>query len=163
MNGPASAESGRCPVCQARFRGGAICSRCGADLTPLMLLVARAYSLRQAARQALQAGDEQAALAAAEAAQDLHATSRGSHLQIVCTAAVRAAQPSSAVEQARQTSLDGTNEGCDACPCPRREWLQVPAFPLKSLFLLMSAALLVVVTHWVGRPKANRHRRKSLH
>src|SRR6266849_2119709 len=108
MNDPAPAESGRCPVCQARFRGEAICSRCGADLTPLMLLVTRAYSLRQAARQALQAGDEQTALAAAEAAQDLHATSRG------------------------------------------------------SLFLLMSAALLVVVTHWVRRPKANRHRRNSL-
>jgi hypothetical protein len=160
MNDPAPAESGRCPVCQARFRGGAICSRCGADLTTLMLLVTRAYSLRQAARQALQAGDEQAALAAAQAAQDLHATSQGRLLQIVCTA-VRAAQPSSAVEQARQTSLDGTNEGCDACP--RREWLQEPAFPRKSLFLLMSAALLVVVTHWVRRPKANRHQRKSLH
>jgi hypothetical protein len=162
VNDPGPAESGRCPVCQARFRGGAICSRCGADLTPLMLLVARAYSLRQAARQALQAGDEQAALAAAEAAQDLHATSQGSLLQIVCTAAVRAAQPSSAVDQARQTSsLDGTHEGCDACP--RREWLQGPAFPRKSLFLLMSAALLVVVTHLVRRPKANRHRRKSVH
>src|ERR1700730_13129048 len=115
MNGPASAESGRCPVCQSRFRSGAICSRCGADLTPLMFLVARAYSLRQAAAAALQAGDEQAALAGAEAAQDLHATSEGSLLQIVCAAAVRAAQPSSAVEQVRQTSLDGTNEGCDAC------------------------------------------------
>jgi hypothetical protein len=151
MNGPAPGDAVRCPVCQARFRRGAICSRCGADLTPLMLLVAGAYSLRQAARQALQAGDEQAALATAEAAQDLHATSQGSLLQIVCTAAVRAAQPSSAVEKARHTSLDGTNEGCDACP--RREWLQGPAFPRKSLFLLMSAALLVVVTHWVRRPK----------
>src|SRR5260370_20835739 len=100
MNGPASAESGRCPVCQARFRRGAICSRCGADLTSLMLLVARAYSLRQAARQALQAGDEQAALAAAKAAQDLHATSQGSLLQIVFTAAVRTAPPPSAVHKA---------------------------------------------------------------
>jgi hypothetical protein len=161
MNGPASAESVRCPVCQARFRRGAICSRCGADLTPLMLLVARAYSLRQAARQALQAGDEQAASAAAKAAQDLHATSQGSLLHIVCTAAVRTAQPPSAVEQVRQTSLDGTNDGCDACL--RREWLQGAAFPRKSLFLLMSAALLVVVTRWVCRPKANRHRRKSHH
>src|SRR5260370_38789891 len=111
MNDPAPAESGRCPVCQARFRGEAICSRCGADLTPLMLLVTRAYSLRQAARQALQAGDEQAALAAAEAAQDLHATSQGSLLQIVCTAAVRTAQPPSAVERVRPDALDGTNHG----------------------------------------------------
>jgi hypothetical protein len=161
MNGPASAESVRCPVCQARFRRGAICSRCGADLTPLMLLVARAYSLRQAARQALQAGDEQAALAAAEAAQDLHATSQGSLLQIVCTAAVRTAQPPSEVEQVRQTWLEGTNDGSDACL--RRERLQGPALPRKSIFLLMSAALLVVVTGWVCRPKANRHRRKSHH
>src|SRR5260370_15410657 len=107
MNDPARAESGRCPVCQARFRGGAICSRCGADLTPLMLLVARAYSLRQAARQALQAGDEQAALATAEAAQDLHATSQGSLLQIVCTAAVRAAQLSSAAGKGPPTSFGG--------------------------------------------------------
>ena len=46
----------RCPVCQARFRGARICSRCGAGLEPLMLLSVEAWQLRQAARQALHAG-----------------------------------------------------------------------------------------------------------
>jgi queuine/archaeosine tRNA-ribosyltransferase len=43
----------RCPVCQARFRGTAEWSRCGAELTALMLLAAHVYVLRQAARQSL--------------------------------------------------------------------------------------------------------------
>ena len=33
---PGAGVENRCPVCQARFRGGRICSRCGADLEPLM-------------------------------------------------------------------------------------------------------------------------------
>jgi hypothetical protein len=49
----------RCPVCQARFRGARTCSRCGADLEPLMRLAVKAWQLRQAARQALDAGDVQ--------------------------------------------------------------------------------------------------------
>jgi|SRR5271157_109841 len=97
MNLPGSSESGRCPVCQARFRSGAVCSRCGADLMPLMLLLTHAYCLRQAARQALQAGDEQAALTAAEAAQNLHATPQGDLLRIVCAAAAQVMQSSSPV------------------------------------------------------------------
>ena len=48
-----------CPVCKARFRGEAECLRCGADLTPLMLLSAHAYWLRQAARRALETGDDE--------------------------------------------------------------------------------------------------------
>lgn len=52
----------RCPVCQARFRGSRICSRCGADLEPLMVLTVKAWQLRQAARQALDAGDAGRAL-----------------------------------------------------------------------------------------------------
>ncbi len=47
----------KCPVCQARFRDASVCSRCGADLEPLMFLIANAYQLRQDARRALQAGD----------------------------------------------------------------------------------------------------------
>lgn len=46
-----------CPVCRARFRGASECSRCGADLTQVMTLVASAWRLRQAARQALAAGE----------------------------------------------------------------------------------------------------------
>ena len=48
-------ESPQCPVCQARFRGSETCSRCGADLGPLMRLAAKAYHLREDARQALRA------------------------------------------------------------------------------------------------------------
>ena len=96
MNLSGSSEPGRCPVCQARFRGATVCSRCGADLMPLMLLSTHAYGLRQAARQALKAGDEQAALAAAEAAQDLQATSQGALLRMVCVAAAQVRKSSSA-------------------------------------------------------------------
>jgi hypothetical protein len=73
-----------CPVCKARFRGAAECSRCGADLTALMLLVAQAYALREAARHALRSGDARNALASARAAQGLHSTAEGDLLQFVC-------------------------------------------------------------------------------
>jgi len=66
-----------CPVCQARFRGSSQCSRCGADLLPLMTLAAHAWRLREAARQALRQGDCSAALASARAAQQLQATEEG--------------------------------------------------------------------------------------
>ena len=46
-----------CPVCRARFRGASECSRCGADLTMVMTLLASAWRMRQAARQALGAGE----------------------------------------------------------------------------------------------------------
>jgi hypothetical protein len=58
----------KCPVCQARFRDSLTCSRCGADLTPLFLLINRAYRLRECARRALGRGElERARTAAAEA------------------------------------------------------------------------------------------------
>jgi len=97
VNVPGSSESGKCPVCQARFRSETVCSRCGADLMPLMLLLTHAYCLRQAARQALRRGDARAALAAAEAAQNLHATRQGDLLRIVCAAAAQVMQSSAAV------------------------------------------------------------------
>lgn len=46
-----------CPVCRARFRGGCECSRCGADLTMVMTLAVTAWRMRQAARQAIAAGE----------------------------------------------------------------------------------------------------------
>ena len=52
-----SSAADRCPVCNARFRGTPSCSRCGADLRPLMSLAARAVALRNRARRALAAGD----------------------------------------------------------------------------------------------------------
>ena len=73
-----------CPVCRARFRETGQCPRCGADLTPLMLLAAHAYALRHLARQALKSGDALAALESARAAQSLHSTSEGGHLQLIC-------------------------------------------------------------------------------
>jgi hypothetical protein len=76
-----------CPVCRARFRGSPRCSRCGADLTVLMLLAAHAYILRRAARQSLRQSDYQAALASAQAAQRLHSTAEGTLLCILSTAA----------------------------------------------------------------------------
>jgi predicted amidophosphoribosyltransferase len=77
-----------CPVCRARFRGSSLCSRCGADLTALMLLAAHAYALRQSARQGLRQGDYRAALACSQTAQKLHASPEGNLLSLICTAAV---------------------------------------------------------------------------
>jgi hypothetical protein len=74
-----------CPVCKARFRSAAECSRCGADLKALMLLVSQAYALREAARQALRSGDGRNALASVRAAQGLHSTAEGNLLQSVCS------------------------------------------------------------------------------
>ena len=86
MNGD-QLRAASCPVCRARLRGVATCSRCGADLTTLEFLAARAYRLRQQARQALCAGDQSRARACAEEAQRLHATPQGSLLQSVCAIA----------------------------------------------------------------------------
>ena len=80
----------RCPVCEVGFRGASECSRCGADLTALMLLAAHAYVLRQAAQQSLRTGNAHTALASVQAAQGLHSTPEGSLLQIVCAAAANA-------------------------------------------------------------------------
>ena len=66
-----------CPVCQARFRGSAECSRCGADLGPIMGLVASAWRLREAARQAIAEGDMVRARALAAQAQELCRTPAG--------------------------------------------------------------------------------------
>jgi hypothetical protein len=88
-----SAEPSECPVCRARFRGMATCSRCGADLAPLMLLMAHAYSLCAKARQCLQQGDARAALTSAEAAQNLHATPEGRLLHVMCAVVASALCP----------------------------------------------------------------------
>jgi len=73
----------RCPVCQARFRGARICSRCGADLHPLMLLAVRAWQLRQAARQALDGGDAERALGLATEAQGIQESESGEALRLL--------------------------------------------------------------------------------
>ncbi len=72
-----------CPVCQARFRGSAECSRCGADLGTIMGLVVSAWHLREAARQAIAEGDMTRAHALAAQAQELCRTPAGRALEIV--------------------------------------------------------------------------------
>jgi predicted amidophosphoribosyltransferase len=76
-------ESPCCPVCQARFRDSSTCSRCGADLAPLMLLIAKAHRLRQEARGALQAGDHERALRLAAEAQATCSSSKGRELWLL--------------------------------------------------------------------------------
>jgi hypothetical protein len=73
----------RCPVCLARFRGAGVCSRCGADLEPLMILAVKSWRLRAAARAAIGAGQFEHALELAEEAQDLQRTPAGESLRVV--------------------------------------------------------------------------------
>jgi predicted amidophosphoribosyltransferase len=73
----------RCPVCQARFRGTARCSRCGADLTPLMRLAIESWRHRESARAAIAAGNWEQAKALAEAAQQTCRTDSGESLRIL--------------------------------------------------------------------------------
>jgi len=70
----------QCPVCQARFRGAAICSRCGADLGRLMRLAAEAWWLRETARAAIAAGDFERVLELAAKAQEAQGTPAGEAL-----------------------------------------------------------------------------------
>jgi predicted amidophosphoribosyltransferase len=72
-----------CPVCQARFRGSAECSRCGADLAPIMGLAASAWRLREAAREAIAGGDMMRARELAAQAQELCGTPAGRDLELV--------------------------------------------------------------------------------
>jgi len=76
----ALAEANRCPVCQARFRGAALCSRCGADLARPMLLAAEAWRLREAARGAIAAGEFERAFEFARSAQETQTTPAGEAL-----------------------------------------------------------------------------------
>jgi hypothetical protein len=73
-------EGSGCPVCRARFRGSRICSRCGADLEPLMILAVKSWRLREAARAAMEAGQFEQARELAGAAQDTHRTPVGGAL-----------------------------------------------------------------------------------
>lgn len=70
----------RCPVCQARFRGARVCSRCGADLGCPMRLAAEAWHLREAARLAFAKGDFAATVEAAAQAQEIQRTPEGEAL-----------------------------------------------------------------------------------
>jgi hypothetical protein len=73
----------RCPVCRAGFRGAGTCSRCGADLRPLMVLAARAWRLRQEARRALEAGEMGRALRLSAQARGVQDTGSGQALELL--------------------------------------------------------------------------------
>lgn len=60
-----------------------MCSRCGADLEPLMILAARAWLSRQEARRALVTGHVPSARRLASAAEELHATPGGAALVLL--------------------------------------------------------------------------------
>jgi hypothetical protein len=76
-------ECPNCPVCQARFRGSAICSRCGADLAALLLLIDHAYRLRREARKAIATGDVDRGLELAEEAETVCSTQKGRELWLL--------------------------------------------------------------------------------
>jgi predicted amidophosphoribosyltransferase len=76
-------EPPKCPVCQARFRGSAICSRCGADLQPLFSLIDHAYRLRQSARKAMETGDIERAQELAAEAEAACSTEKGRGLWLL--------------------------------------------------------------------------------
>ena len=73
----------RCPVCRAKFRGTRECSRCGADLTGIMVLSARAQLYRANARKSLYALNFEKAHELAAAAQKEHATATGRKLLLL--------------------------------------------------------------------------------
>ena len=75
-----TAPDPRCPVCLARFRATEHCSRCGANLAPLMRLSFQSYRLRQEARQAVVEGDFHKAQDLARAAQEFAFTEPGGQL-----------------------------------------------------------------------------------
>ena len=71
-------------MCQARFRGARICSRCGADLGRLMRLSAEAWAMREQARRALALGRFADASEMVAIAQELEETAAGRSLSLVC-------------------------------------------------------------------------------
>jgi predicted amidophosphoribosyltransferase len=73
----------RCPVCKARFRGQRQCSRCGADLSRVMLVLARAFALRRQTKRAILEARYGAACELAEKAQNLHHTALGQKMLAV--------------------------------------------------------------------------------
>lgn len=75
----------RCPVCRAPFRQQRSCSRCGADLSRLMTLAAKAFTLRQFSRTALHHSDFAQSHKLAAAAQKIHPTLGGHRLSLLAS------------------------------------------------------------------------------
>lgn len=76
-------ETLKCPVCRASFKETKECTRCGADIKPLMTVTAKAYVLRKAARDLMFLGDLDRSLEFAEKAQKLHRTDAGGKLKLL--------------------------------------------------------------------------------
>ena len=72
-----------CPVCGARFRESAECTRCGADLRPVMALMLEAFALRRQARRALRNGQLHDARSLVSAAQERCASDAGRRLLLL--------------------------------------------------------------------------------
>jgi len=67
-------------VCRAGFRQSSQCSRCAADLGPLMRLSLQAYRLRDRCRSHLESDHPQEALRLAQEAESLCSTPSGQAL-----------------------------------------------------------------------------------
>ncbi len=77
--------SSRCPVCRAKFRGTRQCSRCGADLSGIMMLSASAQLYRADARKSIYALNFEKARDLVARAQKEHATETGRRLLLLTT------------------------------------------------------------------------------
>ena len=73
----------RCPVCKAGFRDTKECTRCGADLSILMTLVAAAQLCREKARAAIYRCNFAKAHDFAAKAQKIHSTETGRQLLLL--------------------------------------------------------------------------------
>jgi hypothetical protein len=67
-----------------------MCSRCGADLSLVMTLVAKAFLLRRACRASVDIGDFTRARELAEKAEGLHPTPQGRRLRLLLDVAAAA-------------------------------------------------------------------------
>ncbi len=76
-------ESLRCPVCEAKFRGTRQCSRCGADLSGIMILTTRAQRYRENAKKSLYALNFEKAHDLTATAQIEHSTETGRRLLLL--------------------------------------------------------------------------------
>ena len=107
-----------CPVCQARFRGSAICSRCGADLAVLLLLIDHAYRLRREARKAIETGDVGRARELADEAEAVCSTEKGRELLLLSSWLLSGSELTSGEPQAPHFKVSepiiGENSGEDS-------------------------------------------------
>ncbi len=72
-----------CPVCSAPFREKTTCSRCKADLEPIMQIAGKARVFRDAARTAVLVGDFERAGEHAHTSLALHETKNGRNLLLL--------------------------------------------------------------------------------